>query len=180
MPSALPHKDILSEDFLHAARLELGNPNLDPSDYVYGQALFAIEDIMVELSSSLTQFDGFILPEQDPRTTDNDDQEAEPGELELASPTPRHFNADQQQIYDAVIASLLKPLNEPKIHFIDGPGGTGKTYLFNAILESLHNPYTQELDVAEINDLIIDQLFPGDVHEFISADSMPKPEDQLA
>ena len=56
------YRNVLSKDFLHAARNELNNFDLEPSDAIYNQTLLAIEDIMVELSSSLVQFDGFVLP----------------------------------------------------------------------------------------------------------------------
>ncbi|KAG2211445.1 hypothetical protein INT45_011464 [Circinella minor] len=103
------HRNVLSEDFLHAARNKLNNPDLEPSDAIYNQTLLAIENIMVELSSSLAQFDGFVLP-QDPQTNA---AQPEPRvfqlhrqiarQLELTPVTPRAFNNDQQATYNAII-----------------------------------------------------------------------------
>ncbi|KAG2215167.1 hypothetical protein INT45_011842 [Circinella minor] len=123
------HRNVLSEDFLHAARNELNNPNLEPSDAIYNQTLLAIENIMVELSSSLAQFDGFVLP-QDPQTN-------------AAQPEPRVF-----QLHRQIARQLeLTPVT-PRLHFIDGSGGTGKTYIFNAILEHVRRQGNIALAVA--------------------------------
>ncbi|KAG1063636.1 hypothetical protein G6F42_027168 [Rhizopus arrhizus] len=45
------------------------------------------------------------------------------------------MNPDQRQIYDTILHSIDNPgPDAPTCFFIDGPGGTGKTYLYHAIL----------------------------------------------
>jgi hypothetical protein len=46
-----------------------------------------------------------------------------------------HSNADQRRAYDAVCQSARDDLG--KLCFLDGPGGTGKTFVENAVLASL-------------------------------------------
>ncbi|KAG2212474.1 hypothetical protein INT45_013811, partial [Circinella minor] len=58
------------------------------------------------------------------------------------------FNEDQQPIFNAIINYLDAPQDQPKLCFVDGPGGTGKTYLFNAILEHVRRAGHIALAVA--------------------------------
>jgi ATP-dependent DNA helicase PIF1 len=62
------------------------------------------------------------------------------------------FNADQRSVYDVVIeASLGSDENCPangKVFFVDGTGGTGKTFLFNALLLSIRRRGDIALAVA--------------------------------
>ena len=65
------HRGTMIEDFLHAERQALHDDHLLPTDGMYGRALLDIESVMVGLSRSLLEFDGFVLPE-------NTDQGNEP------------------------------------------------------------------------------------------------------
>ncbi|XP_073120706.1 uncharacterized protein [Henckelia pumila] len=46
-----------------------------------------------------------------------------------------HLNAQQKLTFDSIIQSIM--CNQPKLFFIDGPGGTGKTFLYRTILAHL-------------------------------------------
>ena len=56
----------------------------------------------------------------------------EESELEAEYET---LNADQRTIYNTIINRAGN--TEGKFYFIDAPGGTGKTYLLNAIIDKL-------------------------------------------
>ena len=45
------------------------------------------------------------------------------------------LNSDQRFIYDSVIDTVSK--HESFVYFVSGHGGTGKTFLWNAILATL-------------------------------------------
>jgi len=47
------------------------------------------------------------------------------------------FNSDQRSIYDSVIDAVSK--HESFVYFVSGHGGTGKTFLWNAILATLRS-----------------------------------------
>lgn len=46
------------------------------------------------------------------------------------------LNVQQREIHDDVVATVDK-LNSEKLFFVDGPGGTGKTFLYCAIVQTL-------------------------------------------
>ncbi|XP_074296951.1 uncharacterized protein LOC141627617 [Silene latifolia] len=41
------------------------------------------------------------------------------------------LNSDQQHVFDVIMEHVTA--NKPGAFFVDGPGGTGKTYLYNAL-----------------------------------------------
>jgi len=47
----------------------------------------------------------------------------------------QHFNNDQRQIHDMIINTITT--NSDVSYFIDGPTGTGKTFLYNTIVHNL-------------------------------------------
>jgi len=47
------------------------------------------------------------------------------------------LNTDQRQAYDQIIAAYEK--DQPKIFFLDGPGGTGKTHVENTVLAKVRS-----------------------------------------
>jgi chromosomal replication initiation ATPase DnaA len=50
------------------------------------------------------------------------------------------LNDNQRHIFDQVCATARNSDNiQEKMFFIDGPGGTGKTYLYNTILKYLRS-----------------------------------------
>jgi len=51
-------------------------------------------------------------------------------------------------VFDAVTEAVHDTSNAPKLFFVDGPGGTGKTYLFNALLTSTRRSGDIALAVA--------------------------------
>ena len=101
-----------------------------------------IESVLAGLSRSLLEFDGFVLPEN------IDQANNEPliicmhrqlaARLERQPARQPNFNEDQQSVFDAVMASLNDTAADtPRLHFVNGSGGCGKTYLFNAIMETI-------------------------------------------
>ncbi|XP_078437643.1 uncharacterized protein LOC144708265 [Wolffia australiana] len=49
------------------------------------------------------------------------------------------LNVEQRQLYDAVFDAieLGNHATEPRVFFVDGPGGSGKTFLYSAILAQI-------------------------------------------
>src|SRR5206468_4983468 len=63
---------------------------------------------------------------------DNDDEEEMANAAFLSQKEPL-LNASQRHIYDTVNKACVKEINQ-RLFFIDGPGGYGKTFLFNVII----------------------------------------------
>ncbi|CAL1390629.1 unnamed protein product [Linum trigynum] len=96
---------------------------------------------MERFSKSLADFPGLPVPDQCLRShTVNRliDMEMNYGPDDLDCPEDRHsrpLNGEQQIAYDMVLHSVYT--NEGKCFFVDGFGGTGKTFLWRAICEQL-------------------------------------------
>ena len=49
------------------------------------------------------------------------------------------LNTEQCIIFNAVTTVVLEPRPSDKLFFLDGPGGTGKTFIYNSILGYLRD-----------------------------------------
>ena len=58
------------------------------------------------------------------------------------------LNVDQLNIYNIVIGAVYDTSICPKIFFVDGPGGTGKTFLYNTLLATVRSRGDIALAVA--------------------------------
>jgi hypothetical protein len=49
------------------------------------------------------------------------------------------LNVEQREIFDKIVASATIPLScrRTNLYFIDGPGGTGKSFLYNTSIEQI-------------------------------------------
>lgn len=68
----------------------------------------------------------------------------------LPDPAELPFNPSQRQVYDFVIGLVRASSSNAssKVVFVDGPGGTGKTFLFNALLDAVRRENYIALAVA--------------------------------
>jgi PIF1-like helicase len=69
------------------------------------------------------------------------------------------MNDDQKQVYDEIIRAYLSTSQESKVFFIDAPGGTGKTFVFNAILATIRGE--GKVAIAVASSAIASQLLKG-------------------
>ncbi|KAM5554594.1 hypothetical protein ABKV19_022807 [Rosa sericea] len=67
------------------------------------------------------------------------------------------LNADQRNAFNIIMAAIRR--NESASFFIDGPGGTGKTYLYRAILASLRS--NGHIAIATATSGIAATILPG-------------------
>ncbi|KAG2212942.1 hypothetical protein INT45_002312, partial [Circinella minor] len=120
----LSHRDSMTEDYLHTACQEQNDQSIQFSDFLYNQALLDTESVMINLFRSLHDFDGFVLQEvvNEHNAADNN---------EPAIIREHHRLAAQLAL-------------QPEQQF----RGTGKTYLFNAILEHVRRAGHIALAVA--------------------------------
>ncbi|PPQ82287.1 hypothetical protein CVT25_008437 [Psilocybe cyanescens] len=105
--------------------------------------LQAMEKILGDSGHSLANFPGMPQPQQDwtaltlnPLIAEqlNYNRDAERTELDARLPT---LNDDQRAAYTRIIESIER--EEGKIFFLNGPGGTGKTYVYNTICAKIRS-----------------------------------------
>ena len=141
------HRDDLSEDFTftrlcqHRTR---GQPSLaNESDY--NATLRAIAQVLSLSDRTLGEFGLPEPPRQatDPEAANNPDmeqqlafdREALANRVALNLPL---LNPEQRVIYDDVLASIYGPGPErARGHFLQAPGGCGKTFLLNCIIDTV-------------------------------------------
>lgn len=135
-------KEYLAEDYIHR-----GSSELDPSVLLesslkecYDNCLLDINDLLAACGRSVTYFEGLYLPTND--TRNNGFSSAPPLLREhlilnaaastCPDPSLLPFNDNQKALFDMVLELTELPHStQPRIIFIDGPGSTGKNFLFN-------------------------------------------------
>jgi hypothetical protein len=123
--------------------------NFWPMHYSRSDCLCAaynkIEQIIQRNNPHMTLAKTFHIPPPQPDIPDppemqHDEQHPMPNREELfaqADTMAQSLNTEQQAAYAAIIQSILN--HEGKAFFIDGPGGTGKTYLYKTLTKWLHS-----------------------------------------
>ena len=69
------------------------------------------------------------------------------------------MDSDQKQVFDEVMASHASASQDSKVFFIDAPGGTGKTFVFNTILAAVRGE--GKVAIAVASSAIASQLLLG-------------------
>ncbi|CAO3645166.1 unnamed protein product [Mucor hiemalis] len=145
-------RSVMSDDILHKLR---NDESLDPvlidlEDRSHQHCLLELNDILLaQYDYNLADYPGFTIPAIDTRHSDPNiantpllirehqsliaAAQARPEDIDISI-----FNEDQLSVYQSIIDVALSsgstcPPNG-KIFFVDGPGGTGKTFLFNSLL----------------------------------------------
>ncbi|KAK9048063.1 hypothetical protein SSX86_032974, partial [Deinandra increscens subsp. villosa] len=145
--------ETLSEDILRTKRKLFRYPLLElDDDQKRTYCLLEIQELLRRNGKSLADFED--LPRPDVRlleTLDNRLIREEMAHNLLPDTIIHHqlsgdLNSEQRIIYDRVIESVYK--QEGGFFFVYGPGGTGKTFLYRAILGRLRSEKMIALAVA--------------------------------
>jgi hypothetical protein len=127
----------LSDDILSQVRHNTGDMSLELTDTdIHNRALYHLQSILSKHGRSLNEFPNMPIPtaffnnnEQNTNRYIREEQQYNIDELskfiEEGFPC---LNVDQRTVYEEVITAV--ELQTPIIFFIDGPGGTGKTFLY--------------------------------------------------
>lgn len=167
------HKTQLSEDFIH----EIQRSQTVAQDLTEDQLNSCYQKALIDISRKLMTYGKSVqdypeLPQIDPSVFNQRneerralfDQEVTRYNLEtLASEVQTYeerMNADQLEIYNTVLNSVHNPgPDTPTCFFIDGPGGTGKTFLYHAILTKVRSE--SGIALATASSGIAATLLPG-------------------
>nr|GEU71378.1 DNA helicase PIF1, ATP-dependent [Tanacetum cinerariifolium] len=129
--------EVLFDDILHKKRLLFKYPELQlTTEQIQKYRLMEIQDLLNTNGRALSEF------------TDT----PQPNPALLTSLNPR-----QRLIYEEVVASVHN--KKGRFHFVYGPGGTGKTFLYKTIISRLRSELKIVLAVASSG--IASLLLPG-------------------
>ena len=111
-------------------------PSIHPSHV--DSCLYAIQDEIDQISNGTFTLDTYKLPAPvSPRTDNNATGSAclgfdNPANEQLWRNAYTTFNDDQRFVFDEIDYAINNKI--PTVFFVDAVGGTGKTFLFNALL----------------------------------------------
>ena len=60
----------------------------------------------------------------------------------------QRLNQQQSEAYDRIVAALTAEDDQPKCFFLDGPGGSGKTYLYDVLIHKVKGMHQIVLPTA--------------------------------
>lgn len=159
----LNHRDQIADDHLRrlANRLNIivETLNEDQKKEAYDNCLLDMNEIMGIEGDDLSRYDGFTIPRNDTRRDGNDPlfgltrQEAIQHQLvrdaaNIPDPSLLPFNSNQRHAFRTILEACYNDDSHRSMYFVDGPGGTGKTYLFNALLDAVRRRGDVALAVA--------------------------------
>jgi len=141
-------KNPMSEDFLHIARQENGERGFD--QFMYDDALREIDQVLRLMGSQqcLATYNLPIpaaAPLPDVVASEISKYDAI-NEAAKAQEVYQQANAEQEQAIDQVLQAVDSPTG--KLFFLEGPGGTGKTYTYAGILHAVRGRGLLALPVA--------------------------------
>ena len=123
--------------------------------YVFEKAFQIIEGLLQHHGKSLKDFPGMPIPTENvtgfqelSKIMTEELTYKREEQWEKASNCEKQMNADQAKVYYKVIESVLTENTEQTLFFVDGPAGTGKTFLYNAILAKIRSEGKIALAVA--------------------------------
>ncbi|XP_071721366.1 ATP-dependent DNA helicase PIF1-like [Rutidosis leptorrhynchoides] len=156
--------EALSEDILHKKRKHFKFPELILTEtQIKNYCLVEIQAILNRNGKSLSDYQD--LPQPDPSLLTKLDNRLIREELNYNVEEMRNLheslfnslNSEQLIIYENVVTSVKQ--QKGGLFFVYGPGGTGKTFLYNAILTKLRSESMAVLAVASSG--IASLLLPG-------------------
>lgn len=155
------HADDLAADYLYRLEQQRSSNNIEERELTseernraQQQALQDIADELMRVGRSLDDFADMpqlstSLAEQRQHALHTiyryENHDEDPAHLEHnVRQNVERMNHDQRAIYDAIVVSCERnhdtnSLNAGNAFFVDGPGGTGKTFLYNALLDKVRS-----------------------------------------
>lgn len=142
------HREHMTEDYLYRYQQDpanANNPLMAISDEMYGHCLLDLNDILADHRYDLQTMESFrdIFPSVDTRANRHSNHSNTFERMyALLYAQSLYAPFQRESIRDAALEE--NPVLGPRIFFVDGPGGTGKIFVFNALL----NRIRQEGEIA--------------------------------
>lgn len=133
----------MSEDFLYQAK---DIPDHFKKEYVTNLLLYSLDEQLHHHGKSLQDFPGIPQPSHT-STLSCHVQFNLDEQLQLAKKKESLLNKDQIFVYNTIIVAV-HGFSKQKTFFVDGPGGSRKTFLYNTILARIRSQRKIALAVA--------------------------------
>ncbi|XP_056688534.1 uncharacterized protein [Spinacia oleracea] len=147
------HWTDLSDDIVYRQRQRLGIPNLSlTEEQIQNYTLYEIEQLLNREHRSLKDYHGIPLPDAallqevgnrmllEEHNYDTESLAIDARDLEQG------LNAEQRHVYDNILQAVYQ--SRGQLFFVYGSGGTGKTYIWRALISRLHSEEQIVLAVA--------------------------------
>ena len=141
------HKSNLTADILYQEKIRLNDQNLTFNDEMFNLTLYYLNEILSTYNKNIKDFVGLpLLPDNyTPSNVNTNNFEmnryirietAYNKEVlrKFTDACVQRLNTKQLEIYNQIIYKTRPNANQGQLFFVDGPGGTGKTFLYNTIL----------------------------------------------
>lgn len=161
-------RDHMTVDILYRYRQSIGNPTLKLNDELYNVSLNLINEALQKAGSHLSNyldmpeiFSPLIIPSINLPQLIREELAYNVYELKtFLGENLKKLNKEQQIAYDTIIDRHQNSAAYGKnVYFIDGPGGTGKTFVYKLILAKIRSQ--QKIALAVASSGIAAQLLPG-------------------
>jgi hypothetical protein len=160
------YKNSFSDDFRYMRVRTLRDRSIPFFDTDYSEALWSINDNISEMTNNRQTLADFIpLPtiqrlNPTPRNPDLEKEMAynPTDESFIARNDVENMNDDQRHVYETIM-DAHSSTQACKVYFVDAPGGTGKTFVFNAILAAIRGE--GKVAIAVASSAIASQLLKG-------------------
>ncbi|GJW83045.1 putative PIF1 DNA helicase/replication protein A1-like protein [Tanacetum coccineum] len=156
--------EVLSDDILHKKRLLFKYPELQlTTKQIQNYCLMEIQDLLNTNGRTLTEFSDMPQPNPALLTSVDNRLIREARAFDMNNSKIQHqqlypqLNLEQHLIYEEVVDSV--PNKKGQFHFVYGPGGTRKTFLYKTIISRLRSELKIVLVVASSGIALL--LLPG-------------------
>jgi len=140
--------DALIEDFIKKG---------DDKNLSITKTLIDIEKYLIQNGMTLSDFpelpkpDYSLLEEDQQTTLIAEEQNYDQDEIEQTLEHLDNLNPEQRLIFDTILKAINNEIDQ-NVFFVDGPGGTGKTFLYNMILAHVRS---SKLSTSGLNGIAI-------------------------
>uniref|UniRef100_A0A8R7TGX8 ATP-dependent DNA helicase n=1 Tax=Triticum urartu TaxID=4572 RepID=A0A8R7TGX8_TRIUA len=145
------HLDAMSEDY---------NRNCKCKHTVEQMGLKNIRDMLHSMGKDIESFPLPKIDEQHEMTDDIPREIIEETSIEVEpedTSLHKNLNKEQKEAYDEILATIDD--HRGGTFFVDGPGGTGKTFLYRALLATIHGQ--GKIAVATATSGVAASIMPG-------------------
>ena len=155
----LDHLNSICEDILYKKQKKINNFNYILDDEIKQRALQEIENIFQSNNKSLNMFPEFNFIYSNDYVNSEDIYDIDTQRKKFEDNVVTLTN-EQNQVFEHIVKEVNNDSIESKMFFIDGFGGSGKTYFYNTVLPALRSQGEQAIAVASYG--IASLLLDGD------------------
>ena len=130
----------LWNDFKHVFVDDLTDENNVSIEYAENIALIHIETLLKQHNQKISNFIGLPKPNYNNYSLNSlieDELRIDKSQIENMAKQKELLNEDQNFAFNQIYDAVYNKVSKNQIFFIDGPGGTGKTFLYSTLLANI-------------------------------------------